>query len=259
MKPSNLTLTQSPNLTWRKKMKVLMLTFFAVALPYLAAAEKPFGCDYPPIVLDGNCIDWPFPASCNSDNTTEIPAIAVELVCSFVDRKYSKFYGGFRVATNRLFSDSIWTCFDYYIDTDSCGKINTQGDPNAPVEAHGYCEYRPDCMISFCGRNGQLLEERYQYWDGQQWIGEGVSDDPRINYAIDSTTYTRIIQFEFEFTSLDILDIESNCNGNRMTILPINIYAHQGQSYDIVNDWCRNYKYYVEGAEASTWFGVKTK
>jgi hypothetical protein len=90
------------------------------------------------------------------------------------------------------------------------------------------CKFLPDYKFRFCGKNGNIEEERFQYWNGTQWIGSAISNDPAI-YAVVGDS----LMMEFEYYNLDSLYISTPFPANR-TRYRVNIAgeARQGDYWD---------------------------
>jgi hypothetical protein len=206
MKPFKLTLTFNPNLLWRKKMKyssVLLLTL----VPLLALAQS--GNYYEPV--DYTTLNWPKyhrdgkgdPGNDVKDTINwehvECPSIDIREQDFFVDMIYNIFIGSIELESGQIASDSVWTCYEFYFDKDHY-MYPEENEGDTTFWAQRGINFRPETRIRFCGKNGQILEERFQYWDGQQWIGDAQADDPRIRSII-FTEFNKtngLLNFEFK-------------------------------------------------------------
>jgi hypothetical protein len=254
-------------------MKTLMLLLFAVVLPCLAAAYDNY---YPPIVVDGSIDDWYWAWNgCSGDNIRDVyPAsddkYSVEMIycCCGIDRLYGKFYGAWELMQANFFSDSILTCYEMFFDKESLGVTVNPGDTSLPISDYAherrYPPFNPDHRFRFCGKNGIVEEERYQYWDGQQWVGNGMADDPRMNYAFKlrlQTGQNKVYSFEFEFDGLDEMNYPYQFPGRQQWLKHHNIWSifTQSEYYDYGIARTDVAQTFYEGINGATWLGVKTQ
>ena len=96
--------------------------------------------------------------------------------------------------------------WQFYIAFDVTGSLFA-GDPESsyelffdvyPERDHGgvigpWHTFRPDYRFAFTGRNGQMERERYQVWNGTQWVGEPVADAPEVVAAAGDNVFECLI------------------------------------------------------------------
>jgi hypothetical protein len=192
----------------------------------------------PQVTIDCEFDDWVYEQGGSSDDPSDIqPGDLVEPTTINIgdigmctDRFWNRLLAGrFGFGFGSAFSDTAWTCYEMYLDSDTVGKDIMNGDSTTPWYDIGAWKFLPDYRFRFCGRNGEVEEERFQYWDGNQWVGNAVADDPRLSWAVCDTIY-----FEWGFTVLDSIGITTPYPAWR-TRYPV-MYAGkawQGQYYDI--------------------------
>ncbi|MCC7265449.1 MAG: hypothetical protein IT369_23335 [Candidatus Latescibacteria bacterium] len=67
-----------------------------------------------------------------------------------------------------------------------------------PEQDRGHAEgawqnFKPEYRFQVKGKNGKIETERYQFWDGKQWVGEEMTDAPEFQAAIGGPFYECLI------------------------------------------------------------------
>jgi len=202
---------------------------------------------YPPFEVDGKFDDWKRLGGCSSsrDTLNDVKPSdnnypwSVDLFSAGMcdDTAWRKFMGSFCIQRGHMMSDSIWTCYEYYFDNyHRCTISDTSKDPkdnpgdsNAfwhDLGGHGY--FKPDYRFRFCGKSQQILEERFQYWDGEKWVGEAMADDPRLEAAFSDT-----LKMEWSFFNADSLGMYAAWPKHENYRLAYAGHAWQGNFWDI--------------------------
>jgi len=165
-----------------------------------------------PFEVDGDRRDWRQQGGCNATMTSDCDVqpgnrcsphtIDILAIGACIDYANKRFIGDIGLGhtihdTCRMFEGETWTCYEYYLDSDTTagtGDSLTAWSEKWPI----FC---PSYRFRFCGQNNQILEERFQYYDGEKWVGEATTDDPMIEVALSKNKN----ELEFSFNSADSL------------------------------------------------------
>ena len=91
--------------------------------------------------------------------------------------------------------------------------------------------FRPDYRFAFTGRNGRMERERYQVWNGTQWVGEPVTDAPKVQAAAGDNFFECLIPW----SSLgNPLTRSESAPEEYDLFLLFALCAHQGENQDFI-------------------------
>ncbi len=107
-----------------------------------------------------------------------------------------------------------------------------------PERAHGevigpWHTFRPDYRFAFTGKNGRMERERYQVWNGTQWVGEQVADAPEVKAAAGGNFFECLIPWSSLGNPLTRSETTPE-DGD--LFLSFSLHAHQGENQDFIPD-----------------------
>lgn len=117
-----------------------------------------------------------------------------------------------------------------------------RGHPEGPWK-----NFRPDYRFRIRGKQGRIEAERYQWWDGDQWVGKDTTDAPEFEATVGGPYYECLIPW---FSLGSPLGRSDTAPADGDFFLTFAVMSSQGDKHDYLPNYVTSNNHEITGAYA---------